>query len=132
MGSFAAFILVFSPIRQTIPKSKWWSPRIDSDFPDKNRVLLAGIKSRGNCLCPRCLIPLDRIQNMGMPRDRQQRVTLKRIDNERRHYDIENARRLIYERNYAVNSKTLAKFLNTESWVPTLVRMLTLIFCNLR
>jgi len=56
-----------------------------------------------------------------MPRDRQQRVTLKRVDNDQLQFDIKNARRLIYERNYAVDSKTLAKFLNAESWVPTLV-----------
>jgi hypothetical protein len=58
---------------------------------------------------------------MGMPRDRQQRVTLKRVDNDWLRFDIRNARRLIYEQHYAVDSKTLAKFLNAGSWVPTLV-----------
>jgi len=64
---------------------------------------------------------MDRLQRMGMPQDRQQRVTLKRVDDDARRFSIANARRLIYERNYAVNSKSLANFLNAESWVPTLV-----------
>lgn len=65
---------------------------------------------------------MDRLQRMGMPQDRRQRISLKRVDNHARQFSIANARRLIYERNYAVNSKSLANFLNTESWVPTLVR----------
>ena len=64
---------------------------------------------------------MDRLQNMGMPQDRQQRVTLKRADDHARQFSIANAKRLIYERNYAVNSKSLANFFNAESWVPTLV-----------
>ena len=35
-----------------------------------------------------------------------------------------NARRLIYEQGYAVDSKVLAKFLNTESWVPAQVSIM--------
>jgi hypothetical protein len=53
---------------------------------------------------------MDRIQNLGMPRDRQQRLTLKRVDNDQRRFGIANARRLIYELNYAVDSKSLAGF----------------------
>jgi hypothetical protein len=64
-----------------------------------------------------------------MARDRQQRITLKRVDDEKRRFDIANARRLIFEKNYAVDSKVL-NFLNAESWVPTLVS--TMIFCHLQ
>jgi len=64
---------------------------------------------------------MDRLQNMGMPQDRRQRITLKRVDDHARRFNIANARRLIYERHYAVDSKTFANFLNAESWVPTLV-----------
>jgi hypothetical protein len=58
---------------------------------------------------------------MGMARDRQQRITLKRVDNDSRRFNIANARRLIYELNYAVDSKSLPDFLKAESWAPTLV-----------
>jgi hypothetical protein len=88
-----------------------------------NRVLLAGIKNKGACPCPRCSIPLNRIQNLGKPQDRRLRVTLKRVDDHQRRFDIENARRLIYKQNYAVDSKSLANFLNPKSWVPTLVNI---------
>jgi len=64
---------------------------------------------------------MDRLQNMGMLRDRRQRITLQRVDDHARRFNIANARRLIYERNYAVDSKTLANSLNAESWVPTSV-----------
>ena len=64
---------------------------------------------------------MDRIQNMGMVRDRQQHITLKRVDDDLRRFNITNARRLIYELDYAVDSKSLSNFLNTESWVPTQV-----------
>jgi hypothetical protein len=64
---------------------------------------------------------MNRIQNMGTPQDRQQRVTLQRVDSHQRRFNVANARRLIYELNYAVDSKSLAPFLGPESLVPTLV-----------
>jgi hypothetical protein len=68
------------------------------------------------------------IQNMGMLRDRQQRITLQRVDDHQRRFNIANARRLIYELNYAVDSKSLPDFLKAESWVPTLVRSDSLVY----
>jgi hypothetical protein len=68
---------------------------------------------------------MNHIQNLGMSRDRQLRVTLKRVDSDHRRFDLGNARRLIYERNYAVDSKLL-KFLDPESCVPSLVSILIL------
>lgn len=64
-----------------------------------------------------------------MARDQQQRITLKRVDNDLQRFNIANARRLIYELNYAVDSKLLATFLNAKSWVPTLVSC-NFLFCG--
>jgi hypothetical protein len=64
---------------------------------------------------------MNRIQNMGMSQDRQQRITLRRVDSDQRRFNVANARRLIYDLNYAVNSKSIAPFLSAESLVPTLV-----------
>lgn len=64
---------------------------------------------------------MDHIQNMGMPQDRRQRVTLKRVDDHQRWFTVANARRLIYDHNYVVDSKSLAGSLNAKSLVPTLV-----------
>jgi hypothetical protein len=59
---------------------------------------------------------------MGMPRDRTQRVTLRR-DDERRGVMVNKARSLIYEENYAVGSARVEHILKPESWVPTFVRL---------
>jgi hypothetical protein len=67
---------------------------------------------------------MDRFQNLGMVRDRQQRSTLERVDDDDRRFKVTNARRLIYEKNYAVDSKVLARFLQNKSLTPTLVRLL--------
>lgn len=85
------------------------------------RVLIALIKNMAACPCPRCLIPLKRFGNMGMAQDRQQRSRLLREDDIHRKTAITSARRLIYEKNYAVDSKTLAGLLQPQSLVPTVV-----------
>jgi hypothetical protein len=77
----------------------------------------------GYCPCPRCLIPKNRFQNLGMARDRQQRLTLARTDDHDRRSKVAEARRLIYEKNYAVNSRTLDKILQDQSLVPTSVNL---------
>jgi|SRR5882762_1498976 hypothetical protein len=87
----------------------------------KNRIILASIRKMGYCPCPRCLIPKDRIRNLGMARDRQQRLTLARVDDETKRFVIANSRRLIYERNYAVDSSALERILKDQSLVPTSV-----------
>jgi hypothetical protein len=61
-----------------------------------------------------------------MFRDRQQRSTLERVDDDDRRFQVANARRLIYEKNYAVDSKTLAPFLQSKTLVPTSVSSLYL------
>lgn len=86
------------------------------------RVLLASIRNNGGCPCPRCLIPKVWIQNLGMVRDRQQRLTLQRLDDQGRQYKIAKARHLIYKHNYAVDSSAVDKLLKPESLVPTSVR----------
>lgn len=55
------------------------------------RILLAGIRNLGRCPCPRCLIPMDRVHNMGRPRDMMQRKSLVRIDNVQRRNRVEAA-----------------------------------------
>lgn len=86
------------------------------------RILLASIRNRGNCLCPRCLVPMSRLQNLGMKLDMKQRASLARIDDDARRRKVQIARRIIYEQNYAVNSEGVEKVLKEESLVPTLVR----------
>jgi hypothetical protein len=86
-----------------------------------NRILIASIRNLGLCPCPRCLIPLDRVHNLGMIRDMSQRKTLARVDDNYRRNKIAAARRIIYEKNYQVNSTAVENLLREESWVPNVV-----------
>ena len=88
-----------------------------------SRVMLAGIRNLGRCPCPRCLIPLDRAHNLGMPRDRQQRKALAQVDDDSRRARVEAARRIIYENNGAVSHKGVENLLFEESLVPTTVSL---------
>jgi len=87
-----------------------------------NRILIASIRNLGNCPCPRCLIPLSRVHNLGMPRDMMQRVTMARVDDSQRRSKICAARRIIYELNLQVNSAAVENLLQAVSLVPTVVR----------
>ena len=86
-----------------------------------NRILLASIRNLGACPCPRCLIPLSRVHNLGMARDIAQRTTLARIDDNSRCGKVVAARRLIYEKQYQVNSAAVEVLLKDQSLVPTTV-----------
>ncbi|KAG2742745.1 hypothetical protein P692DRAFT_20879278 [Suillus brevipes Sb2] len=95
-------------------------PRVftySADYPEK--VLIATVRNLGGCPCPRCLIPKGRIQNMGRPQDRKQRETLERSAQSRENM-VSTARKLIYEKNYAVGSAPVENILKAQSWVPTL------------
>lgn len=85
------------------------------------RILLASIRNRGKCPCPRCLIPLTRVHNLGMARDMSQRLTLARVDDNHHQNLIATARGLIYEKNYAVDSTAVENLLKEHSLVPTTV-----------
>lgn len=94
-----------------------------SDITQKfHRILIASIRNLGRCPCPRCLIPLDRVANMGMRRDMAQRRTLARIDDVKRRDRIETAREKIYEKGYVVDSRAVEDLLQEDSLVPTAVR----------
>src|SRR5262245_26895967 len=56
------------------------------------RILLATIRNLGRCPCPRCLIPMSRVHNMGKVLDMKQRKTLARIDDEARRDKVSKAR----------------------------------------
>lgn len=98
-----------------------------SAYADRSRrILIASIRNMGTCPCPRCLIPLNRVHNMGTTRDMAQRVSLARVDNEQRRYTVTAARRVIYDKKYQVNSAAVEKMLRPTSLVPNIVRRITL------
>ena len=56
-----------------------------------------------------------------MKLDAKQRLSLARVDDERRQRKITTARSIIYEKKYALDSEAVEKILKEESLVPTLV-----------
>jgi hypothetical protein len=59
---------------------------------------------------------------MGMHRDMMQRETLARVDDLSRRNRVASAREIIYEKQYAVDSKPVENILKVDSLVPTDVR----------
>jgi hypothetical protein len=90
------------------------------------RILIATIRNLGCCPCPRCLIPIYQVQNLGMARDMRQRETMAREDNIRRRNLVDAARRVIYEKNFRVYSAGVENMLRDTSLVPTVVCFLRL------
>ena len=75
----------------------------------------------GKCPCPRCLIPLSQVHNLGMARDMLQRNLLVCINNPERQGRVFTARRLIYEKNLLVNGSAVEVLLQDMSLVLTSV-----------
>src|SRR2546423_669923 len=69
--------------------------------------------------CPRCLMLKADFPNLGLPEDQQQRLKLKRIDNQTRNNLVAEARSKIFTDGRAVNSKGVEQLLKSHSYVPT-------------
>ncbi|KIK46533.1 hypothetical protein CY34DRAFT_62856, partial [Suillus luteus UH-Slu-Lm8-n1] len=94
-------------------------PRIftySADYPEK--VLIATIRQLGGCPCPRCLVPMREVQNLGTSYDRKQRAILARSDASRSKL-VATARGFIYNMNRGVDSTAVESLLKPHSWVPT-------------
>ncbi|KAF9474973.1 hypothetical protein BDN70DRAFT_814828 [Pholiota conissans] len=93
-------------------------PRIftySADYPEK--VLLATIRDKGLCPCPRCLVAKSSLDALGMRRD----ITL-RINNFRKYMSdmVLAARRSIYTLGLGVGSSAVDNLLKVFSGVPTI------------
>ncbi|CDO69407.1 hypothetical protein BN946_scf184791.g2 [Trametes cinnabarina] len=88
-----------------------------ADYPEK--VLLATVRDMGNCPCPRCLVPKEKIAELGTSRDQDSRVRLMRRDDRARQTTVQRARNLILEKGLGVNSSAVEALLKPQSLVPT-------------
>jgi hypothetical protein len=61
------------------------------------------------------------VRDMGTRQDIAERQLLLRVDDANRRGKILDARRIIYERNYAVNSTQVEALLKDDSLIPTVV-----------
>jgi hypothetical protein len=86
---------------------------------------MACIRNLGGCLCPRCTIQRSNAQLVGTRKDRNDRIKLRRVDNDHLQFMVSQARQHIYVHNNPVNSAGVERLLKPLSLVPTMVsRML--------
>jgi hypothetical protein len=112
-------------------------PRIftySADYPEKcvslityasfanntQRVLLATIRDSGFCPCPRCLIPKNKFDSMGLVRDISARIRQARIYFGNR---ILLARSFIYKHGKPITGAAVERILQPQSLVPTVVSL---------
>jgi hypothetical protein len=83
-----------------------------------NRVLLATIRDKGLCPCPRCLIPKSKLDQTGTKRDSKFRLQHARtyLFNW-----VQIARNAIYKSAAAIAGAVVNRLLKATSSVPTLV-----------
>jgi hypothetical protein len=67
------------------------------------------------------LILKSKIPLIGSKTDVKQRLNLVRVDSEERQRDVEDARRLMFEKGVNITSEKVEKILRPESLVPTRV-----------
>lgn len=67
---------------------------------------------------------MNRVANMGRPRDMKQRKTLARNDDVTWRNRVKAARDIIYKNNKAVNSSAVERLLLEHSVVPSMVQCL--------
>lgn len=93
------------------------------------RVLLSGIRLLGNFPCPRCLIKIEEISEVGTPWDLERRQDLR--DDKDREKRIEKAHQLMFAKGITITSKKIEELLGEKSLAPTHVhtnyRLLTLV-----
>ncbi|KIM42576.1 hypothetical protein M413DRAFT_408453 [Hebeloma cylindrosporum] len=95
-------------------------PRIffySADYPKK--VLIATIRDKGQCPCPRCKVTKEEVSNVGKPSDMNIRKSRARKDDEDHQNRVRAARSLIYQKGYVVNSTYVDDLLKADSLVPT-------------
>ena len=83
--------------------------------------MLAGIRNRGQRPCPRCLVALSDIAKMGTARDLKQHEDHIRVDDHSLRYTLSQARSVVYDGGYVVNSTSIEAMLKEHSLVPAAV-----------
>ena len=74
---------------------------------------------------------MDRVHNMGMPRDMTQRRSLARVDDIQRRSRVKAAHEAIYVKNSGIDTVAVENLLKEESLVPSAVSTF-LCFCAIR
>ena len=121
MGLPGIFIPGFSPTLLTTQRSTGETAHQCISLIVPIRVLITSIHNLGRCPCPHCLIPLSQAKELGTKSNILQRRSLIRTDTQKRQEDIMATRKLIYEKNYAIDSAQVEALLKDKSLVLTSV-----------
>ncbi|KIM66091.1 hypothetical protein SCLCIDRAFT_111422, partial [Scleroderma citrinum Foug A] len=85
-----------------------------ADYPEK--IILATLRDKGNCPCPRCLIPKSSFHQLGFLTDLSARLTLAWTYLQAK---IDEARRAIYQLGMPLKGVAVEHLLKAESLLPT-------------
>lgn len=85
------------------------------------RILLAGIRYLGAHPCPRCLVTMDQIGELGTKWDNARRDKTARVDTTALQHEVESARRFMFELGNGPTSAAVDGVLGSKSRVPTRV-----------
>lgn len=93
-------------------------PRLLSLSLQLYRVLLATVRERGACPCPRCLVTKEKLDKLGQKPDMTSRVTLAR-----KYLSdvITTTRNNLYNLGYTITSTRVSPMMKELSLVPTVV-----------
>lgn len=69
----------------------------------------------GITACPRCIVPKDQFKFLGTKKDIEARTRGVRCDDSRRQFEVKSARDMVYQKGYAVDSKSLDPHLKATS-----------------
>ena len=85
--------------------------------------MLATIRNLGACPCPHCLVPKEKIPELGTIFDDHRRIKTERVSDELWEFNIIAARDSIYKKGKGVKSAAVERILAPESLVPTMVKL---------
>ncbi|KAG6905478.1 hypothetical protein DXG01_002467 [Tephrocybe rancida] len=105
-------------------------PRIftySADYPEK--ILIASIRNQGLCPCPRCLTAKTELSHLGTEVDQENRIALRRIDNEDHRLKMAKATSYIYDskKQFAINGSVIEKLLKDQSLVAVPILVVNLL-----
>ena len=83
-------------------------------------MLIATLRDKGHCPCPRCLTTFDTVSELGTVQDIASRQTMIRTASVQDALVL-NARKLIYKDGYVVTANRVENLLREQSLVPTRV-----------
>lgn len=95
------------------------------------RVIISSIRDKGQCPCPRCLVSMSELEQLGTPEDMARRLELIQVDDEEHQKKVQIARNLILVKNHAIGSEAVEAQLKSTSVTPTALSTICLLIDHL-